>query len=121
MSDDPITKMLPERILDVLQDKRAKIQFEELKNSLPEFSDLPDSDWYATIEDLSSDGVIQASLVRTGIDGTVRAAYNIGITKRGRTLAPENRVQNDSAAKASESDDRQFANLARGGSTKKRA
>src|SRR5438477_2477494 len=112
MSNDPITKMLPERILDVLRDKRTKLQFEDLKNCLPEFSDLPDSDWYATINDLSSDGMVGASLVRTGMDGTVRAAYNIEITSRGRALIPESRVQNESAANVSKSRDLKFAELA---------
>ena len=66
---------------------------EELKEGLPDFSDLPDSDWYVTINDLLSDGMIDARVVRSGIYDAVGAAYNIEITRRGRALTPESPVE----------------------------
>jgi pyrimidine deaminase RibD-like protein len=106
-------KALPARILSVLIQKPVKIQIEELKDSLLEFSDLPDSDWYATINDLLSDGMIDARVVRSGIYDAVGAAYNIGITQRERALTPDSPIESKPLREAhSEIDDRRFARLA---------
>ena len=85
---------------------------EELKEGLPDFSDLPDSDWYVTINDLLSDGMIDARVVRSGIYDAVGAAYNIEITRRGRALTPESPVEKSPADFPGASDDRKFARLA---------
>lgn len=104
---------LPQLILSVLRHKLTKLQMEELKESLPDFSDLPDSDWYVTINDLLSDGMIDARVVRSGIYDAVGAAYNIGITQRGRALTPDSPIESTPLRDASsESDDRKFARLA---------
>ncbi len=87
-------KALPDRILAVLKNKRTKIQIEELNAALPDFGDLPDSDWYAVINDLLSDGMIDAQVVRSGIYGAIGAAYNLEITPRGKALTPEEPQQN---------------------------
>lgn len=79
---------LPDRILSVLSKKSTKIQMEELKESLPDIGDLPDSDWYAIINDLLSDGTIDAGVVRSGIHDMIGAAYNIEITPKGRAWTP---------------------------------
>jgi len=77
-SDQEVTrkklKALSDRILRVLKGKHTKIQMEELKEALPEFSDLPDSDWYSVINDLLSDNMIDARVVRSGIYDAVGAA-----------------------------------------------
>jgi pyrimidine deaminase RibD-like protein len=104
---------LPQRILSVLRHKRTKIQMEELKESLPDFSDVPDSDWYATINDLLSEGMIEARVVRSGIYDAVGAAYNIGMTQGGRTPTPNSSVESKKWREASsKTDDRKFARLA---------
>jgi pyrimidine deaminase RibD-like protein len=106
-------KALPDRILDVLKQKRTRIQMEELKEGLPDFSDLPDSDWYSTINDLLSDGMIDARVIRSGIYDAIGAAYNFKITRRGRALTPESAVESKFPPDfLGESDDRKFAQLA---------
>ena len=87
-------KALPDCILGVLKTKPTKIQMEELKCILPDFGDLPDSDWYAVINDLLSDGMINAGVARSGIYGAIGAAYNLEITPRGKALTPEQPGQN---------------------------
>jgi hypothetical protein len=54
-------------MLSVLKGKHTKIQMEELKEALPQFVELPDSDWHAIINDLLSDGMTEAGIVRSGI------------------------------------------------------
>lgn len=104
---------LPQLILGVLRHKLTTIQMEELKESLPDFSDVPDSDWYATINDLLSDGMIDARVVRSGIYDAVGAAYNIRIAQRGRALTPDSPIESMPPRDASsESDERKFARLA---------
>jgi TIR domain len=84
---------LPDRILGILKEKSTKIQMEELKEGLPDFGDLSDSDWYAVINDLLSDGMINAGVARSGIYGAIGAAYNIEITPGGRALTPEQPIR----------------------------
>ena len=86
-------KALPDRILGILKEKPTKIQIEELKEGLPEFADLSDPDWYVVINDLLSDGLINAGVARSGIYGVIGAAFNIEITPRGRALTPEQPVR----------------------------
>jgi len=119
-------KTLPDRILGVLKEKSTKIQTDELKAGLPDFRDLPDSDWYAAINDLLSDGMIDARVVRSGIYDAIGAAFNIAITKRGHALTPEQPIRRKSVPTSSmpvqnpsttsgeskDSDDRRFARLA---------
>ncbi len=119
-------KMLPDLILGVLKEKSTKIQMEELKDGLPDFRDLPDSDWYAVISDLLSDGMIDARVVRSGIYDAIGAAFNLAITQRGRVSTPEQPIRPDSvltsairreiadtaSAKSKDSADRRFARLA---------
>jgi hypothetical protein len=76
-------------MLSVLKGKHTKIQMEELKEALPQFVELPDSDWHAIINDLLSDGMIEAGIVRSGIYGAIGAVYNLEITPKGRALTPE--------------------------------
>jgi hypothetical protein len=86
-------KVLPDRILSVLKQKRTTIQMEELKKCLPDFADLPDSDWYAIINDLLSEDMINANVARSGIYDAIGAAFNLEITPKGRDFAPEQPVQ----------------------------
>jgi hypothetical protein len=86
-------KALRERILSVLKQKATKIQMEELKKGLSDFADLPDSDWYAIINDLLSDNMISASVVRSGFHSTIGAAFNIEITPMGRAWTPDQPIQ----------------------------
>lgn len=117
---------LPDRILGVLNGKTTKIQMEELKEHLPDFRDLPDADWYAIINDLLTDGMINARVVRSGIYDAIGAAFNIAITKRGRALTPEQLIRPTSVStsatprespdttsvESKEGADRRFAKLA---------
>jgi hypothetical protein len=89
-------KALPDRILGILKEKSTKIQMEELKEGLPDFGDLSDSDWYAVINDLLSDGMINAGVARSGIYGAIGAAYNIEITPKGRALTPQQPIRGKS-------------------------
>jgi pyrimidine deaminase RibD-like protein len=104
---------LAEGILRVLRSMPAKIQMEELKENLPEFSDVPDPDWYLAIDTLLSEGTIKAGVVRSGAQGAMGAAYNLEITQKGRALALADSAQNKLARDVfGESDDRRFARLA---------
>ncbi len=82
-------RSLQDQILRSLKASDRKLQLKELRDRLPVFQDLPDAEWYAVIQDLHSDGMIEAGLLRTGAYGEVRAAYNLEITPRGRALTPE--------------------------------
>jgi pyrimidine deaminase RibD-like protein len=80
---------LPARILSVLKRERRKINLQDLKQSIPESSDVPDSDWYGVLNDLVSDGLADAKFVRTGMDEVIRGVFNIEISSRGRALTPD--------------------------------
>jgi hypothetical protein len=106
-------KALPHRILGILKETPTKIQMEELKGGLSDFGDLPDSDWYAVIKNLLSDGMINAGVVRSGIHGAIGATYNIEITSRGRELTPDTSIETKPLhGDSSETEDRKFARLA---------
>lgn len=92
-------KALPGHILGILKEKPTKIQIEALKEGLPDFADLSDPDWYAVINDLLSDGLINAGVARSGIYGVIGAAFNIEITPRGRALTPEQPIRSHSFPK----------------------
>jgi len=104
---------LPDRMLGVLKKKPTKIQMEELKESLPDFSDVADSDWYATLNDLLSDGMIDARVIRSGLYDAIGAAFNIEITRKGRALTPDTSVETKPVDDGpSETEDRKFTRLA---------
>src|SRR5258707_9199957 len=56
---------------------------------MSEYADIPDADWFGILNDLVSDGLVDAKFVRTGVDEVIRGVYNIDITSRGRAFTPE--------------------------------
>ena len=87
--DDVQLKNLPNAILQVLKKDGKKSRIEDLRASLPSFRDLPDGNWFAVINDLLTDGMINAHVVRSGLYNAIGAAFNIEITSRGAALTPE--------------------------------
>jgi hypothetical protein len=67
-----------------------KIQFDDLRAALTDFSPLSEDEWLKSLDALNQDGRIEFKGIRTGIDHTLHMVANIVITnaERSRLATP---------------------------------
>ncbi len=82
---------LAAEILKVLNSSYPdRLQLDQLKAALPQFSAFADQDWLRAIDALQADGQIDGKFLRTGMADTLQDAAILQITAQGRkSLAKE--------------------------------
>ena len=80
-------EQLAEKIVEYLNSTFPdKVQLDDLKAGLPEFSTLLEDEWLRVLDALERDGRVEFKAIRTGYDNTLNMVANIVISNSERRL-----------------------------------
>lgn len=78
-------EQLASAILAVLKDAFPnKLQLNELKSALPDFSSLDEKEWLTAVEALEKDRLIEGRFIRAGFHNALQVVANLEISAEGR-------------------------------------
>jgi predicted nucleotide-binding protein len=111
---DMYNEELADRILEVLDESfPVSIGVRELKKGIPQFSELPESEWLAAIDALEKQRLVEGTLLRAGYNQVLQAVAKLEVTGSGRERVSEIRRMSQEISRVERMGDLLFDGLAK--------